>query len=183
MEKKLLVVIDPQNDFTSLDGHYAHKHLEINQIIETKNKINSLVKLFGHDQVVIVSSNYKPDQFEKGLSICIPTTFGHKIDSDFQFDSAMRYFTKIQHSCFSSNEFKEYLKLKQIDNLFLSGFLSEYCVRQTALDALELGYKVYLIEDCIATGDDVQIRKKRTINELEIKGVIVLNSSYFGKVN
>ena len=183
MEKKLLVVIDPQNDFTNLDGHYAHKHLEINQIIETKYKINSLVNLFNHDQVVIVSSNYKPDQFEKGLSICIPTTFGHKIDSDFQFDSAMRYIAKTQYSCFSSNDFKQYLKLKQIDTLILSGFLAEYCVRETALDALELGYNVYLIEDCIATGDDVQIRKQQTINELEVKGAKVLNSTDFDGVN
>jgi nicotinamidase-related amidase len=53
-------------------------------------------------------------------------------------------------------------------------FLAEYYVKQTAIHALNLGYKVFLVEDCIATGDDVQYRKQQAFAELKDKGAIII---------
>jgi nicotinamidase/pyrazinamidase len=41
----------------------------------------------------------------------------------------------------------EYLKEQNVDELYVIGLATDYCVKFTALDALGLGYKTYLIED------------------------------------
>ena len=176
MAKQMLVIIDPQNDFTHLEGSYARKHAGITQITESKARINQLLHSFNPNEILFVRSDYKPDQFEQGLSICIPGTFGHQIDADFVVDNTWSLFTKTEHSCFSSEEFRKQLAVGKTDTLFLCGYLAEYCVRQTAADALEAGCKVYLVDDCIATGDDVQHRKQQALAELKRKGAIIIES-------
>ncbi len=177
MEKRLLIVIDPQNDFTSPEGSYAQRHTGIGEIAAAKNRINKLIKLIGHSNIGIVSSRYQPGQFKHGLNICIPGTAGHALDADLAFDDSMNFFTKTEYSCFSSVAFTEYLEANNITTLLLAGFLAEYCVKQTALDALAKGYKVIIIADAIATGDDVLHRKHQTIQELTHKGAACINSN------
>lgn len=165
---QLLIIIDPQKDFTSTGGVYATRHSGIQQILETKQGINRLLNLVPADQVVLVCSDYQEEQFGKGISMCIPGTEGHEIDIEFKDTHTLFY--KTAHSCFSSPAFCQYLKNNPIERLILSGFLAEYCVKQTAIDGLALGYQVSVLTDLIATGDDVQKRKENTLSELKIKG-------------
>ena len=175
MSNELLVIIDPQTDFINKEGSYAKRHPGINQILNAKDKINKLVATGGKTNLVIIFSNYKENQFEDGLAICIPGTNGHKIDIDI--DGTYTYISKTNHSCFSSEEFEQYLKTKNIDRLILCGFLAEYCVKQTAIDALEKGYSTSLLKDCIGTGDDVQHRKEQMLFELIGKGAKIIDSN------
>lgn len=177
MKKRLLIIIDPQNDFTSPQGNYAQRHTGIREIIATKNRINKLVQLIGPGNTAVVSSDYRPGQFNPGLNMCIPGTTGHALDADLVLNGSMNFFTKTDHSCFSSPAFIQYLQTNKINTLLLAGFLAEYCVKQTALDALAKGYKVVMVEDGIATGDDVIHRKKETIQELIQKGATTINSN------
>lgn len=176
MAKRLLVIIDPQNDSTHWEGNDARRHGSIIQIAETKARIHSLLNAFAGNETVIVRSSYQPDQFGPGLSMCIPNTFGHEIDLDLQVDGKSTMMTKTEHSCFSSKEFRGLLNTGKIDTLILCGFLAEYCVKQTAMDALQLEYNVVLVEDCIATGDDVQQRKQQVLAELKGKGALLVAS-------
>lgn len=178
MAKRLLVIIDAQNDFTHLQGNYASRHTGISQIAEAKTKIKRLLNSFGSDETVFIRSDYQPGQFGAGLSICIPNTFGHEIDAEFQVDGVSKIITKTEHSCFSSAAFKELLSKAETGTLCLCGFLAEYCVKETAVDALRLGYNVLLLEDCIATGDDVQPRKQQALAELKSKGAAVVKSDH-----
>lgn len=41
----------------------------------------------------------------------------------------------------------EWLQKKGIHTLFIGGLTTEYCVKYSALDAVELGYKVFVIEE------------------------------------
>jgi nicotinamidase/pyrazinamidase len=41
----------------------------------------------------------------------------------------------------------EWLKAKQLSQLYVCGLATDYCVKFTALDARQLGFKVVLIED------------------------------------
>jgi len=174
MTNELLVIIDPQNDFINKEGLYAKRHAGIVQILSARENINKLIALHDKNNLVIVLSNYKKDKFEKGLSICIPGTDGHKIDIDM--DDSFKLISKTDHSCFSSDVFDQYLKNKKIIKLILAGFLAEYCVKQTAVDALDKGYEVSLLKDCIGTGDDVQYQKERMISVLLEKGATILDS-------
>jgi nicotinamidase-related amidase len=174
MTKACIVVIDPQKDFINETGNYASRHAGITQMLAAKERINSLVHSPYKRHVIIVTSDYEEDQFGVGLSLCIPGTDGHK--TDIATDPAYTYVTKTQHSCFSSAGFIKHLKSNGITRLILCGFLAEYCVMQTALDALRLGYEVVLIKDSIGTGDDVQFRKDQMLISLEEQGASVQNT-------
>lgn len=173
--EELIVIIDSQKDFTDIEGTYAKNH-SVNQIQEVKSRINKLTKQFESNRFVIIYSNYQKDQFGTGISMCIEGTKGHEVDLDF--DASFRLISKTEHSSFSSEEFKNFLKDHQIRKLLLCGFLAEYCIKQTAIDALEAGYEVVLLKEFIATGDDVQYRKDEMFADLENKGATINNDLY-----
>jgi nicotinamidase/pyrazinamidase len=177
------IIIDPQNDFTSLEGYYAKRHSGIAEILKAKENINKLLKLWSKENFVVIKSDYQPNQFGKGLAMCIPGTFGHHLNKDLHLDENISCIIKTEHSAFSSLSFREYIENNKIDTLVLCGFLAEYCVKQTALNAIESGYTVYLLEDCIGTGDDVQQRKLQMLQELEQKGAQVINSESYNKLH
>lgn len=174
--EELIVIIDPQKDFTDIEGAYAKNHPNINQIKEVKTKLNQLTKQFDKDRFVIIFSNYQKDQFGNGISMCIEGTKGHEIDIDFE--DSFQLISKTQHSSFSSEEFKLFLKNNHIRKLILCGFLAEYCIKQTAIDALQEGYEISLLKDFIATGDDVQFRKQEMLLDLEKRGAKIVTDNF-----
>jgi nicotinamidase-related amidase len=106
--------------------------------------------------------------------MCIPGTEGHEID--IALGSGARIMVKEEHSCFSSRAFAESLAQEKVVRLIVCGFLAEYCVRATALDGLQKGYEVLLLEDAIGTGDDVQHRKENLFSELTAAGARLITS-------
>lgn len=172
--EELIVIIDPQKDFTDIEGAYAKNH-PIRQIQEVKARINKLTKQFDSNKFIIIYSNYLKDQFGSGISMCIESSKGHEIDIDV--DASFKLISKTQHSSFSSEEFKLFLKENKIRKLLLCGFLADYCIKQTAIDALEAGYEVALLKEFIATGDDVHYRKEEIFAHLENKGAAIINDN------
>jgi nicotinamidase/pyrazinamidase len=71
----------------------------------------------------------------------------------------------------------EYLRGQGIDEIFLAGLATDYCVKFTALDAVNLGYKTHLIEDaCRGVNlhpDDIV----QAISEMQRTGVQVMHST------
>jgi nicotinamidase/pyrazinamidase len=174
--EELLVIIDPQKDFTDIGGNYAKRH-SISHIQRVKNVLNDLIKKLDKSKFVIIFSNYQKDQFGTGTSMCIEKTKGHEIDLDFDDSSIL--ISKTEHSSFSSPEFKNFLKENQIRRLILCGFLAEYCIKQTALDALKASYEIVLLKELIQTGDDVQHRIEEVLINLENQGAIIKDNLDF----
>ena len=50
---------------------------------------------------------------------------------------------------------QELLTSLEVQHLFIGGLATDYCVRATVLDALQQGFAVTVLKDCIA-GVDVQ---------------------------
>jgi nicotinamidase-related amidase len=171
-ENALLVVIDPQKDFIHPAGAYANKNYGLQQILRAKD---SLIKLLNENSrlpVVIIQSDYKHNQFDKGLSMGIPGTFGHQID--IPFNEAATVITKEEHNAFTSKAFTSHLKRQGYKKLFITGFLAEYCVKATAVDALKSGFEVILITYCIGTGDSKQQQRTEVFEELKQQGAKLL---------
>ena len=174
MAQEVIVIIDPQKDFISTDGAYARRHSGISQILRAKDNINRLLGGTHQLNVWTVISDYQINQFGPGLAMCIPGTEGHHID--IALGSGARIMVKEAHSCFSSRAFAQSLANEKVGRLILCGFLAEYCVRATALDGLQRGYEVVLLEDAIGTGDDVQHRKENLFSELTAAGARLISS-------
>jgi nicotinamidase/pyrazinamidase len=43
----------------------------------------------------------------------------------------------------------EFLRRREVERLFITGLATEYCIRQTALDACAAGFTVFLVEDAV----------------------------------
>lgn len=69
-----------------------------------------------------------------------------------------------------------FLKEKNIDTLYIMGLATDFCVKFTVLDALELGYKVYLIEDGCRGVNLTPSSSKDAIKEMKNKGAIITKS-------
>jgi len=70
----------------------------------------------------------------------------------------------------------EYLKEKGADEIYLCGLATDYCVKFTALDAVDLGFKTCVIEDA-CRGVNLQPGDvERAIEEMRAKGVEVLSN-------
>jgi nicotinamidase/pyrazinamidase len=71
----------------------------------------------------------------------------------------------------------DYLREKGVTAVYLAGLATDYCVKFTALDALELGFKAHLIADA-CRGVNLQPRDSaEAIEELRRKGAEVLTSA------
>ncbi len=177
MSNECILIIDPQKDFTHVDGAYAQRHASIYQIQNAKSKINQLLQTVDPQKVIIVFSNYAPNQFAPALSMCIPNTWGHELDINMH--DAHSLFTKTEHSAFTSLALIAHLHKQGFNKIFLCGFLAEYCVQATALDALANGFSVSLLADCIGTADDKQEIKTEMLKELKEHNIEIVNSNVF----
>jgi nicotinamidase/pyrazinamidase len=71
----------------------------------------------------------------------------------------------------------EWLRAKGVTVVYVCGLATDYCVKATALDAVELGFKTYLVEDAcrgvnLRSGDVAD-----AVREMVERGVQVVHSS------
>jgi nicotinamidase/pyrazinamidase len=67
-----------------------------------------------------------------------------------------------------------FLRHRQVERVFITGLATDYCVRQTALDARAAGFAVYLVEDAVR-GVDPETTG-RALEEMQEAGVIIVHS-------
>jgi len=71
----------------------------------------------------------------------------------------------------------EYLKERGVEELYLCGLATNVCVRATALDAVELGYTAYVIEDACRGVDIRPGDVGRAIDDMRREGVRIVRSA------
>lgn len=82
-------------------------------------------------------------QYTKGL--------GPTIDSLTQVLGDFEPVEKITFSAMAEERFVQALEQTQKKSVILAGIEAHICVEQTALELIEEGYSVYVIQDCIAS--------------------------------
>jgi nicotinamidase/pyrazinamidase len=70
----------------------------------------------------------------------------------------------------------EYLKEKKVTDVYVLGLATDYCVKFTALDAVGLGFKTWLIEDACRGVDLKPGDVQKAIEEMKEAGVKVVKS-------
>ncbi len=68
----------------------------------------------------------------------------------------------------------QFLRARQVERVFITGLATDYCVRQTALDARAAGFTVFLVEDAVR-GVSPETTAA-ALAELEAAGVIRIRS-------
>lgn len=67
----------------------------------------------------------------------------------------------------------EILKAEGITDLYVVGLAYDFCVKHTALDAVEFGYKTFVIEDATRSAAE---SAEACQNDLREKGVVITRS-------
>ena len=115
---------------------------------------------------------------------CVKNTYGSELHKDLIVTGKEILIKKGKNSNIESysafgDEYKgkyedtklnDFLKKKFITDIILTGIATDYCVYNTALDALRYGYKVHLILSC-TRGVNFETTKN-ALNDMKEKGVL-----------
>ncbi|MBN2094798.1 MAG: cysteine hydrolase [Candidatus Aenigmarchaeota archaeon] len=165
-EKQCLLVIDMQRDFLASDGYYVKSGKDIGPMLKAKENIEAQIhESQGKMLVVYVVSQYFLGQFGEGKSICVKGTKGSKLVIDKKFADAV--IVKQGYSAFSNPSLLALLKKHSITTLTIVGLTTENCIRSTALDALGLGFRVIVPEECVATNRERTALHEAALKEIE----------------
>jgi nicotinamidase/pyrazinamidase len=178
--KKALLVVDIQNDFCP-DGALGVR--EGNQIIPIVNKY---VDLFLKKRLpVFVSRDWHPKDSKHFKNAggpwpvhCVQNTKGAEFHPDFQVPDQAIVLSKGTnpkldgYSVFEAHDsnnkpFMELLDEMGIEELYISGIATDYCVRMTSLDAFDNGFAVHVLTDAIKGVDKAD--SERAIDEIVAK--------------
>lgn len=169
---KALLIIDVQNDF--LKGG----SLEVENAEAVIPVINTLMDKFS---LVIASKDWHPKQtihFDKWPAHCLADTKGAEFPYELKQEKINQIFYKGTenkddgYSAFEATNIRliDYLKEKEVKELYVCGIALEYCVKSTVLDALKGKLKVFLVQDAIATFSKKDKEIKQQYAELEKAG-------------
>jgi len=203
---KALILVDIQNDFCP-DGQLAVPLgntvvYPANAIIEQFSNNNDLIIAtqdwhpISHGSFAV---NHNKDPYTMGTLSgspqmlwpihCVQNTYGAQLHSDLNKHKINKIFQKgtdptvDSYSAFFDNNKKndtglnQYLKDHNISELFICGLATDYCVKFTALDAVDLGYTTTVILDACKEVDVPMGNMETSITEMISKRI---KFTYFG---
>ena len=88
------------------------------------------------------------------------------------FTETTKTIEKLSFSCFGSESFRKAVAESGCKNLILAGIESHICVLQTALDAAERGFNVFLAADAVSSRKEAD--KLLALDLLRSKGINVM---------
>ena len=152
-----LIVVDVQNDFC---GGGALPVPQGEAVISPINRI------MGKFENIVFSRDWHPEdhcsfsgtpEFHDGSwpPHCIQDTPGAEFRGDLRVPLDARFVEKgidpavEQYSMFSVPGVAEWLRRRGVTQVFLAGLTMEYCVHDSALDALKEGFSVVVVEDAV----------------------------------
>ena len=81
------------------------------------------------------------------------------------------------YSAFQDTRLRDLLRERGVDRLFVTGLATDYCVKNSVLDALGLGFDVTVVEDAVRGVDVERGDSERALEQMEHAGAHVATSS------
>ncbi|MFT4551486.1 MAG: nicotinamidase/pyrazinamidase [Chlamydiales bacterium] len=166
LQKKFDFVVATQDWHPSNHGSFAATH---------KKKNGEVIELEGLDQILWPTH-------------CVQGSKGAEFHPDLEISKIRKVFQKGQdvksdsYSGFFDNAKKkdtglgDYLKEQGITEVVVVGLATDYCVKFTVLDALDLGFKTTLVLDACRGVDLNQGDVQKALEIMERKGAKIINS-------
>jgi nicotinamidase/pyrazinamidase len=172
-----LIIVDYQNDFAAPDGSLSVAGGE-----DIAERINHLAKAGGYDLVVATRDWHPPDHnsfTERGGTWpvhCVQDTPGAELhpaldreDVDIVFDKGTNQQTD-GYSAFETDELAQILRDRGIDKITVVGLATDYCVKHTALEALQEGFTVVVDSTAVRGVEVEQGDSQRALEEIRAAG-------------
>ncbi|MCP4177670.1 MAG: bifunctional nicotinamidase/pyrazinamidase [bacterium] len=131
------------------------------------SSLNEISQVMWPDHCV---QNTKGAEFHQEL-LNIPNIFYKGTDKNV--DSYSGFF---DNDGKSDTGLHNYLQKKSINELFILGLATDYCVKFTAIDAKHLGYKTNVVLDGCRGIDNPKGSIDKAIDEMSLKGIKIMSS-------
>ena len=155
--KKALIVVDVQNDFCP-GGSLAVAHGD-----EVVGPLNKLMKEFlDRGEPVYKTRDWHPPQTNHFAAYggiwpfhCIQDTIGAEFHRDLLDDPRITIISKgiddnaDGYSGFDGTNLSELLREEGVDEVWVGGLATDYCVKQTVIDGVRQGFKVRALADAM----------------------------------
>ncbi|HSX12075.1 MAG TPA: bifunctional nicotinamidase/pyrazinamidase [Rhabdochlamydiaceae bacterium] len=200
---KALLIVDMQNDFMpggALPVPHGNALIPIiNRLIPHFSHVIATQDWHPKDHVSFASNHpgKKPgDLIEvKGIKQilwpvhCVRNTKGAELVAGLKKESIASIFYKgsdkwvDSYSAFFDNArlratgLEEYLKTRGINELYIAGVATDYCVLYSVLDALELGFKISVIQNACRGIDLKPHDEERALQKMEENGAVLISSA------
>ncbi|MGV8137437.1 MAG: isochorismatase family protein [Mangrovibacterium sp.] len=174
---RAFLIVDLQNDF--LPGG-ALPAAGGNEIIPVINLLQN------HFKLIVASKDCHPADtihFRKWPVHCIQGSYGADFPKDLNQDKIEQEFLKGTrniddgYSAFEATNFQlgEYLKKKGVGEIVIAGLTTEYCVKNTVLDALQSGFKTFVVKDAVAAVNAFPGEEEKAWEEMEKAGAVMIS--------
>ena len=174
-----LIIVDVQNDFCPGGALPASGANDIIPII------NKMMDKF--DVVVASRDVHPPDtsHFDKWPPHCIQGTKGALFHPDLNITRIQKGFHKGTgnkddgYSAFeATNEnLMDYLLDKNVTDVYITGLTTEYCVKNTAIDAVNNGFTTWLVTDAIAAVEPGSSNEAEALEEMKKAGIRFIDAA------
>jgi len=160
--KRALIVVDVQNDFCP-GGALAVERGD--EVVEPLNRL--IEEFLGRGEPVYKSRDWHPSQTKHFAAYggtwpvhCVQGTRGAEFHEDLLDDPRVRVVSKglgdeDNYSAFDGTTLAEDLRREGVREVWVGGLATDYCVKNTALDALRNGFTV-TVDSTATRGVDVE---------------------------
>jgi nicotinamidase/pyrazinamidase len=165
-DRRALIVVDVQNDFCP-GGSLAVEHGD-----EVVAPLNRLIEEFlSRGEPVYKSRDWHPANTKHFTAYggtwpvhCVQGTRGAEFHPQLSRDPRVRVVSKGEgdednYSAFDGTTLTDSLRAEGVSEVWVGGLATDYCVKQTVLDALRAGFRVRALSDAMRAvnlhpGDD-----------------------------
>ena len=173
-----LIIVDVQNDF--IPGG-ALPVPAGDQVIPV---LNEYIKLFKKEGAgVFATRDWHPPNHVSFKAYggpwpphCIQQSEGAKFHPDLKLPADASIISKAMnpskesYSGFDETELDDKLRTQGVKKVFVGGLATDYCVKNTVLDAIKLGFKTVLLLDAIQGLNAKPGDTEKAIDEMSLKG-------------
>jgi nicotinamidase/pyrazinamidase len=175
---KALLIVDVQNDFCT-GGSLA--------VPDGEKVVPVINAIMGRFKVIVASKDWHPEKtkhFDKWPVHCVQHTFGAAFHPQLEAEKIQEVFLKGTsdkddgYSAFeaTSNNLDKFLHDHDVEDLYVCGLATDYCVLASALDAHKKGFNVLVVEDAVRGVELMKGDVERAIEEMKHKGIVFISS-------
>jgi len=148
MPKSAVIVVDMIHDF--VDGKFGSKQAQ--NIVP---KIKNLIDRAREKGVLVIYTRDSHEKDDPEISIwgehAMKGTKGSEIVEDLSPTAKDIVIEKRTYDSFYKTQLEEVLKREGVEEVYITGVSTDICVLHTAFGAFIRGFRVHIVEDCVAS--------------------------------
>jgi nicotinamidase/pyrazinamidase len=184
---RALIVVDVQNDFCP-GGTLAVPHGD--EVVEPLNQV--IDEFLEHGAPVYKSRDWHPPTTKHFAAYggtwpvhCVQNTKGAEFHPALRDDPRIKVISKGLgdkdcYSAFDETDLASELHAQNVEEVVVGGLATDYCVKNTVLDALKNGFKVKALQDAMRAVEVQPGDGDRAIEEMRAAGAEIVSTDSTG---